>query len=284
MTATVVDPVDPNDRLRSEDRAAAIGATADVPLIRAQNLSVELGGRRIVDAVSVDLRPGEMTALVGPNGAGKSTLLALLTGERTLTSGTVHYGNTTLSSLKQRHRAQIRSVLPQHTNTLFSFTAREVVMMGRFPWDSSTLDDQRIANDSLRQAGAAHLAERSFPTLSGGEQALVNLARVLTQRTPIVFLDEPTAALDLGHQELVMRIADTLARSGHTVVVVVHDLNLAARFAHRVLVLDQGRLVADGSPRDALRPDLLSRLYRHPVAVIDHPFLRGRPLILPAPC
>lgn len=281
MTTAITRPI---DTLTSAFDTHPPESGAVVPHVHAQNLSVDLGGRRIVDTVSVDLRPGELTALVGPNGAGKSTLLSLLTGERAATSGAVRYGSAAIGTIKPRDQACIRSVLPQHTNTLFSFTAREVVMMGRFPWEGDSVRDRRITHASLAQAGALHLADRSFPTLSGGEQALVNLARVLAQNTPIVFLDEPTAALDLGHQELVMHIADALARSGRTVVVVVHDLNLAARYAHRVVVLDHGRLVADGSPSAALQAGLLSRLYRLPIAVIDHPFLPGRPLVLPAPC
>ena len=252
--------------------------------LRCDGARVTIANREIVDNVSIRFNAGEVTALVGPNGAGKSTLLCVLSGDRTATAGAVWIGETPISTYTPPALARQRSVLPQHTNTLFSFTAREVVAMGRFPWDSRAIDDAAIAECCLERVHAFHLRDRSFPTLSGGEQALVNLARILAQDCRIVLLDEPTAALDIGHQELVLRIASELATEGRTVVLVAHDLNLAARYAHRVLVLDAGRLVADGTPMQALESTLLSRLYRHPVMVLDHPFLPGRPLVLPAPC
>ena len=252
--------------------------------MRCQCVQVTIGGRPIVDNVTVALNAGEVTALVGPNGAGKSTLLRVLSGDLRPTSGRTWIGDRLLHAFTPIELARERAVLPQHTNTLFSFTATDVVSMGRFPWESSASDDARITQDCLARVGVAHLSDRSFPTLSGGEQALVNLARILAQDTPIVLLDEPTAALDVGHQELVLHIADELAREGRTVALVAHDLNLAARFAHRVLVLEHGRLVADGTASEALQSSLLSRLYRHPIAVLDHPMLPGRPLVLPAPC
>ena len=271
------------EHVRSDSLRPNFRGTTSFPL-RCEGASVTIANRKIVDNVSVRFMAGEVTALVGPNGAGKSTLLSVLSGDRAPTTGTVRLNETPIGSYAPMALAQQRSVLPQHTNTLFTFTAHEVVAMGRFPWDGPAADDSAIADDCLERVHAHHLRDRSFPTLSGGEQALVNLARILAQDCAVVFLDEPTAALDIGHQELALSVAANLADEGRTVVLVAHDLNLAARYAHRVLVLDAGQLVADGAPMEALDSTLLSRLYRHPVVVLDHPFLPGRPLVLPAPC
>ena len=277
LLATEPGPVASSVGPAHDNRIAAVAP------LRCERVSVSIGERSILENVSVDFSPGQITALVGPNGAGKSTLLSVLSGDRKPTCGMAWVGGSPVEQLAPLALARQRSVLPQHTNTVFSFSAADVVGMGRFPWETSSHEDATIAQTCLERVGITHLGTRSFPTLSGGEQALVNLARVLAQDAPVVLLDEPTAALDIGHQELVMRIASELADEGRTVILVVHDLNLAARYADRVLVLDAGRITADGSPSEALEAPLLSRLYRHPFVVLDHPFLRGRPLILAAP-
>ena len=248
--------------------------------ICAQNICVQIASKEILDNVSLGLHAGHVTALVGPNGAGKSTLLAVLAGDLAPQRGTVTLNDRAIRSMKPLELARSRSVLPQHTKTLFSFDARAVVAMGRFPWDDRG-DDGTVVMAALDRVGASHLADRSFPTLSGGEQTLVNLARILAQQTAVVLLDEPTAALDLGHQELVLMIARELADAGHTVVVVLHELNLAARYADRIVVLHAGRIVADAEPSEALIAEHISVIYGHRVAVIDHPLLPGRPLVLP---
>ena len=271
------------EHVRSDGSRSNSLGTKSCPL-RCEAASVTIANRKIVDNVSIRLMAGEVTALVGPNGAGKSTLLSVLSGDRAPTTGTVRLNEMPIGTYAPMALARQRSVLSQHTNTLFTFTAHEVVAMGRFPWDGRAVDDSAIADHCLERVHAQHVRDQSFSTLSGGERALVNLARILAQDCPVVLLDEPTAALDIGHQELVLNVAANLANEGRTVVLAAHDLNLAARYAHRVLVLDDGHLVADGAPVEALDSALLSRLYRHPVVVLDHPFLPGRPLVLPAPC
>ncbi|MGW4714365.1 heme ABC transporter ATP-binding protein [Nocardia sp. NPDC004260] len=254
--------------------------------VRASGVSVERRGggqaRRVLDGVDFEAVAGQVVALVGPNGAGKSTLLAALAGELAPSAGTVELDGQPLAHWTTLDMARRRAVLPQTHTVGFPFTAREVVAMGRAPWvrtERREHDEKQIAA-AMAATDVAHLATRSFPTLSGGERARVALARVLTQDTATLLLDEPTAALDLGHQEAVLRLAAERAADGAAVVVVLHDLGVAAAYADRVAVLDSGRIAADGPPRAVLTTELLTRVYQHPVEVLDHP-VTGAQLVLP---
>ncbi|MFI6865660.1 heme ABC transporter ATP-binding protein [Nocardia sp. NPDC050406] len=251
--------------------------------LRARGVVVERGSdRRVLDGVDFEVRAGEIVALVGPNGAGKSTLLAALTGELDLVAGSVELDGRPLTAWTPLDMARRRAVLPQAHTIGFPFTAREVVAMGRAPWvrtDRQLDDDEHIAA-AMAATDVTHFASRPFPALSGGERARVALARVLAQDTPTLLLDEPTAALDLGHQEQVLALARDRAAKGAAVVVVVHDLGVAAAYADRVAVLDAGRIAADGPPRQVLTTELLTRVYQHPVEVLDHP-VTGAQLVLP---
>ncbi|MFB8000838.1 heme ABC transporter ATP-binding protein [Nocardia sp. NPDC056000] len=240
------------------------------------------GGNRVLDGVDFEVIAGQIVALVGPNGAGKSTLLAALAGELDPTEGTVELDGKPLGDWAHLDMARRRAVLPQDHTVGFPFTAREVVAMGRAPWartDRQDADERYIA-DALTATDVKHLAGRPFPALSGGERARVALARVLAQDTATLLLDEPTAALDLGHQEQVLHLARERATAGAAVVVVLHDLGVAAAYADRVAVLDSGRIAADGPPREVLTTELLTRVYKHPVDVFDHP-ATGAQLVLP---
>lgn len=247
----------------------------------AAGVSVTLGGARVLDDVSVEVRAGEVLALVGPNGAGKSTLLSALTGDA-VSAGAVTLDGAPLTAWTATEAAMRRAVLLQQVRLSFPFTVAEVVEMGRAPWAGTPLEDgdDDAVRSALAEADVAPFAGRRFTSLSGGEQARVALARVLAQRTGVLLLDEPTAALDLRHQELVLGVARTRAAAGVAVVVVLHDLNLAAAHADRVAVLAGGRLVATGPPRDVLGGALLTDVYEHDVEVIAHP-RTGTPVILP---
>ncbi|MEV6324713.1 heme ABC transporter ATP-binding protein [Nocardia sp. NPDC051787] len=255
--------------------------------VRAAGVSVDRRGgggraRRVLDGIDFQAVAGEVVALVGPNGAGKSTLLAALAGELALSEGLVELDGQPLTHWSTLDMARRRAVLPQTHTVGFPFTAREVVAMGRAPWvrtERRELDEEQIVA-AMAATDVEHLAARSFPTLSGGERARVALARVLAQDTATLLLDEPTAALDLGHQEAVLRLATDRAAAGAAVVVVLHDLGIAAAYADRVAVLDSGRVAADGPPREVLTTDLLTRVYQHPVEVLDHP-VTGAQLVLP---
>ena len=248
-------------------------------MMTAHGLSVRRGGRPVVEDVSLELRAGELLALVGPNGAGKSTLLHALAGDVGCASGEVRVEGRPLGRWRPVDLARRRAVLPQRTVLAFAFTARQVVAMGRHPWADRPADDEAAVGDALQCAGVEALAERRFPSLSGGEAALVCLARALAQDTPVLLADEPTASLDISHAEHTMAVLRALADAGRAVLCVVHDLNLAAAYAHRVAVLAAGRLAAVGPPGHVLTAALLTMVYGHPLEVVPHPN-RPCPLVL----
>ncbi|APA98786.1 heme ABC transporter ATP-binding protein [Nocardia seriolae] len=250
--------------------------------LRARNVSARRGARTVLDGVDFPVIAGQIVALVGPNGAGKSTLLAALAGELELCGGSVALDGHALTHWTHLDMARRRAVLPQSHTVGFAFRAREVVAMGRAPWARTDRQDQDEAAIAAAMAATdvERFAERPFPALSGGERARVALARVLAQDTATLLLDEPTAALDLGHQEQVLRLARERASAGAAVVVVLHDLGVAAAYADRIAVLEAGRITADGPPRQILTPELLTRVYQHPVDVFDHP-VTGAQLVLP---
>ncbi|WP_043256193.1 heme ABC transporter ATP-binding protein [Streptomyces sp. Tu6071] len=249
---------------------------------RAAGVGLGLGGRPVLSGVELPVRAGEVLALVGPNGAGKSTLLAVLAADTRPDVGAVEILGRPAGEWSAAELALRRAVLPQAATLSFPFVAREVVLMGRAPWAGTEREEQDEAavREAMAATETAAFAGRPFSALSGGERARVALARVLAQRAPLVLLDEPTAALDLRHQELVLRVCRERAAAGDAVVVVLHDLGLAAAYAHRVAVLHDGRVRADGPPAEVLSADLLSEVYRQPIEVIPHP-ASGDPLVLP---
>jgi iron complex transport system ATP-binding protein len=242
-------------------------------MLTATDVSFSIAGQRILTDITLSVEPGTVLAIVGPNGAGKSTLLGLLAADLTPTTGLVHLDGHPVARLRPHQLARLRAVLPQQTHLQFAFTAAEVVALGAQVSGS----DPAAA---LRRVGCAHLANRSFPTLSGGEQARVTLARVLAQDTPVVLLDEPTAHLDLKHQQTVLTIARGLAKEGRTIVAVLHDLNLAAAHADTIAVIADGRLIAHGPPPEVITDTILTTVYQTPITVVTHP-LHGGPLALP---
>ncbi|MBC3983013.1 heme ABC transporter ATP-binding protein [Streptomyces sp. AC536] len=246
------------------------------------DLRVVLGGRTVLDDVSLRVTAGEVLALVGPNGAGKSTLLSALAADLTPATGTVRVDGRPVADWSPGELALRRSVLPQSAALSFPFTVEEVVRMGRAPWVGTPAedeDDPAVAAAMVTTEVAA-FADRPFGALSGGERARTALARVLAQRTALLLLDEPTAALDLRHQELVLRVCRERAAAGDAVVVVLHDLGLAAAYADRTAVLHGGRIAADGPPDEVFGEELLSAVYRQPVEVLPHP-RTGVPLVVP---
>ncbi|MDH6698011.1 heme ABC transporter ATP-binding protein [Streptomyces griseoviridis] len=237
----------------------------------AEAVRVLLGGRPVLDDVHVTVRAGEVLALVGPNGAGKSTLLGALAADVPVASGVVRVHGRPVSEWSAPELALRRAVLPQAAALSFPFTVEDVVRMGRAPHAASPAEDESAVAGAMAATEVTAFAARPFSALSGGERARVALARVLAQRAPLLLLDEPTAALDLKHQELVLRLCRERARAGDAVVVVLHDLGLAAAYAHRVAVLAAGRVAADGPPAEVFSAPLLSRVYDQPVEVFPHP-------------
>ncbi|KQW08333.1 hemin ABC transporter ATP-binding protein [Leifsonia sp. Root4] len=264
------------------DAAAPAAPSTPAPSLAARGLSVTIDGARLLDDVDFEARPGELHALLGPNGAGKSTLLGALAGDVTPSAGTASLDGRPLATWKLRELARVRAVLLQQHEVFFPFTVREVVEMGRAPWRGTAAedDDERMIAEAMALTDITALASRSVPSLSGGERARAALARVLAQGASTLMLDEPTAALDLKHQEDVMRLARERAASGDTVIVVLHDLNVAAAYADRVTLLQRGRVVASGEPRAVLTAERIAAVYGQAVEVLEHP-RTGTPLILP---
>jgi iron complex transport system ATP-binding protein len=254
-----------------------MGMTA---VLRARGLSVDVGGRRVLQGIDLDLRSGEMLVLVGPNGAGKSTLLSVLAGDRTPAAGSLELDGAVLESWPVLERARRRSVLTQSNDVSFPFVVRDVVRMGRAPWrrhPAAARDDDAVA-EAMTAGEVAAFAERPVTGLSGGERARAAVARSFAQECAIALLDEPTASLDIRHQHRVLARTRERVNAGGAAIVVLHDLGLAAAYADRIALLDGGRVAAVGPPRDVLEPGLLTRVYRHPIDVVDGP--RGTLLVL----
>lgn len=256
--------------------------TSTVGAVVASGLGVAVGGRPLLADVDLTVRTGEVLALVGPNGAGKSTLLRAVAGDL------AHSGTITIEGVPTGGEAPIatarrRAVLEQDTAVTFGFRVGEVVRMGRAPWRGTrrAVDDDTVVARVLDQVELADRIDQAFPSLSGGERARASFARVLAQSTPVLLLDEPTAALDLRHQEAVLAVARAHAQAGGAVVVVLHDLSLAGAYADRVAMLAGGRIVADGTPTDVLTAERIGAVYRHPVTVVPDP-ITGTPVVVPS--
>lgn len=248
----------------------------------AAGLTVDLGGAPVLRGVDLDVRAGEVLSLVGPNGAGKSTLLAALSGDVVPSGGEVELWGRPIGDWSPGQAARRRAILPQAHRVSFPFTVAEVVAMGRAPWSASPAaeaDERRVA-EAMKQAEVDDLAVRPFASLSGGEQARVMLARVIAQDTGLVLLDEPTAALDLRHQELVGRACRDLAGHGRAVVVVLHDLDLAAAYSDRCALMSRGRIAAVGEPAAVFDAERIGEVYRQPVKVESDPDT-GAPRVIP---
>lgn len=244
--------------------------------LHTENLSLKVANRLLLDTINISLNPGEVVALIGPNGAGKSTLLRTLTGFQQPTRGRVSLNDQDLISWPGESLSRLRAVMRQQSTMAFSWRVEEVIAMGRAPWPSETTD--RVVSQVIALTGCDDLKGRDFCRLSGGEQQRVQLARALAQlwhdNMPRgwLFLDEPTSALDLYHQQHLLRLLKRLAKMGELCVcVVLHDLNLAALWSDRIVLLHQGRVVADGTPEDVLEEQALQRWYQADLRVLRHP-------------
>ena len=268
-------------------------------MLKVENLSVSYCPRQVLQDVSLEVNSGEVVALIGPNGAGKSTLVRAVSGVIPVESGricVIDFPATTrrgkcnrpqvdLLSLSPMQRARFLAVIPQVASMPHAFTAWETVMMGRTPYlnflGQVSAKDEAIARLALQKVDALSLSERRVGELSGGEQQRVLLARALAQSTPILLLDEPTSNLDLHYQVGFMEILSVLAHQDNlAVMIALHDLNLAARYANRVALLVDGEIKATGTPRQVLTSELISTAYHLSVQVIPHPFA-DVPLVLP---
>jgi iron complex transport system ATP-binding protein len=254
-------------------------------MLEIQSLTVNYGKQPVLQGVSLRVERGQALALIGPNGAGKTSLIRAVSGVLKARSGSVCVGGANIHRLSPAERARLMAVVPQARSLPETFSARQVVTLGRTPYldwlgNPGPRDRERV-EWALERAGALDLAERPIGELSGGEQQRVLLARALAQDTAILLLDEPTTHLDLRHQAGLLSLVQNLAHEGGlAVLMALHDLNLAALYADRVALLVGGRLQAEGSPAEVLTPRRLTAAFGVPVEVILHPEY-GTPLVLP---
>jgi iron complex transport system ATP-binding protein len=259
-------------------------------LIEARNISYQVQGKQILEDVSLRLKGGEVLALLGPNGAGKSTVRKILSGDLPPTSGEVLMNEKPLSEWTFVERAKVRAVLPQDSSLNFPFSVMEVVLMGRAPHllqGSESKKDYEIARAALEAVDASKLEERIYPTLSGGERQRVHLARVLAQiwepsetgKNRCLLLDEPISNVDIAHQHQTLKIVRKFAREEVAVLIILHDLNLAAQYADQILMIKEGKIVAQGKPEKVLTPGIIRQTFQVSVALQKHPFF-DCPLII----
>jgi iron complex transport system ATP-binding protein len=254
-----------------------------VSAIDLQGVTVVLGNRAVVDAVDLEIAEGEWLGLIGPNGAGKTTLLRAIARLVPFSGAIAIHGRDT-RELKRTGLSRIVAVVPQDPSTPPWMTVAEYVLLGRTPHLGRLAKeggrDREVAARALERLDLLEYRDRRLGTLSGGERQRVVVARALAQEARIVLLDEPTAALDIGHQQQALELLDLLrGESGLTLVAAMHDLTLAAQYADRMVLLDAGRVVADGGPRDVLTEGLIATHYEASIQVVD---VDGRIAVVPS--
>lgn len=259
--------------------------TATPPRLTADDITLGYGGRVIVDGLSLEIETGVITTVIGPNGCGKSTLLRALGRLLRPRAGRVLLDGKAIATLKTRDVARIVGMLPQTPVAPEGLTVADLVARGRHPHQSWlrqwSADDESEVATALDQTGIADLADRTLDELSGGQRQRAWISMALAQGTDILLLDEPTTYLDLAHSLEVLDLVDRLhADLGRTVVMVLHDLNLAIRYSDRLIVMRDGRIVAQGAPADIVDADLLREVFGLEASVLDDP-VSGRPMIVP---
>lgn len=254
-------------------------------MISVRDLSFSYAEQPVLQDISLEITAGEFTGIIGPNGAGKSTLLKLLDRLLKPAAGEIRLEGKSLAEYSRRALARVVGFVPQRFSTGFNFSAGDIVMMGRYPHQGTLAleseQDLRVAEEAMRRTDCLKFRHRPFLSLSGGERQRVVLASALCQEPRVLLLDEPTNALDLKHQVHFYDILTTLQHEQQlTILTVTHDVNLAARYCRRLLVLKNGRLLADGLLREVLSPAILQELYEIPVEQVFHP-VSGAPVIFP---
>jgi iron complex transport system ATP-binding protein len=252
--------------------------------LRTEQLSLGYGDTRVVHELDVALPAGKVTAVVGPNGCGKSTLLGALARLHAPRSGAVVLDGRALATLRPREAARRIGLLPQDADAPDGLTVRDLVRYGRHPHQGLlrqwSPEDAAAVTQALASADLLELADRPLDTLSGGQRQRAWIAMVVAQETQVVLLDEPTSALDLGHQLEVLELVHDLARAGRTVVLVLHELSTACRYADHLVAMLDGRVVAEGPPAAVVTPELVQHLYGVEAVVMRDP-VAGTPVVCP---
>ncbi|ORT99153.1 ABC transporter related protein [Anaerovibrio sp. JC8] len=234
-------------------------------ILSASNITTGYDKNIVITDASFDVGSGEFVGIIGKNGAGKSTLLKSLRGFLPLEKGSISLFDKDIRSYSQRELAVQIAYLQQQVEMTFDYTARDMVMAGRYPymkwWEQSSDRDQEIIDACMKYTGVMELADTPIKAMSGGQRQRVYLAKVLAQQTHVLFLDEPASGLDLFYQEEIFRFCQEMCRYGKTVIMVVHELNLAARYCSRLMLLKEGTIIADGKPAEVLTDSLLTQAY-----------------------
>jgi iron complex transport system ATP-binding protein len=272
--------------LEADDPTTAIAASR-VPPLAAEAVTVGYGGAPVLAGLGVQFRGSEVTALVGPNGSGKSTLLATLCHVLTPSAGAILLDGASIARMPAKARARQLALVAQGATTPDALDVRTLVSYGRYPYrgpfGTGDPSGEQVITEAIRVCRLDHLVDRPVDALSGGQRQRVWLACALAQQTPWLLADEPTTYLDLGHQTEVLRLLRRLhTDQGRGLVMVLHDLSQAAQYADRVVVLDAGRIVADGTPRDVVTEDLLADVYGVDARVVPHP-VNGLPTVVALP-
>lgn len=240
-------------------------------VLQVDKLQIGYGSRCVLKEASFSIGKGEIVGIIGCNGAGKSTLLKTIRGLLPKQDGSVRYFGKPLEEYGDKELATKIAYLQQHVDLGFGYTGKDIVMAGRYPymkwWERESEADAKLALACMEYTGTADLAERPINEVSGGQKQRILIAKVLAQQTPIIFLDEPTTGLDMVYQEEIFRFAKALAGQGKTVLMVVHELNLASKYCSRILLLGEGTLLADGAPLEVFTEELLSRAYKADICV-----------------
>ena len=241
-------------------------------IIELKNLSIGYGNKSVLQDVNAKINKGEIVGIIGCNGAGKSTLLKTIRGLLPKQSGEILYFGRKLESFSEKELAREVAYLQQNVEVGFGYTGKDIVLAGRYPymkwWKGESISDEELALKCMEYTGTKELAERPVNELSGGQKQRILLAKVLAQQTPVLFLDEPTTGLDMVYQEEIFRFSKALAKMGKTILMVVHELNLAAKYCSRIILLGEGTVIADGRPDNVFTEKILSKAYNAPVRVI----------------
>jgi len=252
-------------------------------MITIKNLSFAYSDEPVVDKVTFSIEESEFVGIIGPNGAGKSTLLKLMDGILPLQAGEIQLQNKPLQEYARKQLAKLIGFVPQNFTTAFSYSVNDIVLMGRYPhlssFSSENIKDHQIVERSMKSTDVWHFRQRQFEELSGGEKQRVVLASALAQEPQILLLDEPTSSLDIKYQQQFYSILQELQQSrGLTIVVVTHNINLAAHYCRRLILLKSGKIIADGTAEKVITKKMMESVYEVGVEILSHP-KDGKPLL-----